>query len=175
MSVCSFSDLSKDGDACSFTNIMFPVLFNDTTTVTVLGNIIWDIVEYGLWKWKMWSPVARLAWQNWGTRQNRRVSYLDLKLEISQWCKEVLLVINAHSRVWSSLLQKGCFPSLADKHSKRVTEREIYLWCAHLALCGWGVAELTSHTKGRLWTEADTGENYIMRSLMNCNPREVLL
>jgi len=44
---------------------------------------------------KRWSPVARLAWQNWGTRQNRRVSYLDLKREISQWCKEVLLVINA--------------------------------------------------------------------------------
>jgi len=30
-----------------------------------------------------------------GTRQNRRVSYLDLKREISQLCEEVLLVIFA--------------------------------------------------------------------------------
>jgi hypothetical protein len=38
-----------------------------------------------------------------------------------------------------------------------------------------GVAELVSHINARLWNEADTGENYIMGGLMNCNPREVLL
>ena len=157
MSVLSFSDPSKDGAACSFTNLMFAALYNDTTTFTVFGNIIWEIVEHELWKWTMWNPVARLAWQNWGTRQNSRVSYLDLKREISQWCKEVLLVIHARSRVCSSIPQKECFPSLAAKHSKRVTEREIYLWCAHLTV------------------SQNTGENSIMRSLMNCNPRKVLL
>jgi hypothetical protein len=48
MSFCSLTDLSKDGAACSFTNGMLAVLFNDTTTVTVLLSVIRKIVEYEL-------------------------------------------------------------------------------------------------------------------------------
>jgi len=40
MNVSSLIDLSEDGAPCSFTNGMFVVLFNDTTTVTVLGSVI---------------------------------------------------------------------------------------------------------------------------------------
>jgi hypothetical protein len=48
MSVCSLTYLSKDGAPCSFTNVMFGVLFNDTTTVAVLGSVISEIVEHEL-------------------------------------------------------------------------------------------------------------------------------